>query len=207
MIRRPPRSTLFPYTTLFRSFRQSRSGGSAQSIIDRRAEAIAGDGSHRNAVRARRVKKAQIGEKVRSRLHEVAGGREIEIGPCRPTGKSSAEVERGFIGADAGGRKPKFCLRRVVRFELARRARAAASEGESGKARAERVLNRLDGDGAWAQKERLTSVARDTRRFNADLGRSRVDDPVDRSIEVGEQMLRTGWTDAARPIGRWLAKV
>src|SRR3712207_7083808 len=27
MIRRPPRSTLFPYTTLFRSFRQVRDGG------------------------------------------------------------------------------------------------------------------------------------------------------------------------------------
>src|SRR2546427_5730410 len=26
MIRRPPRSTLFPYTTLFRSFRDSRTG-------------------------------------------------------------------------------------------------------------------------------------------------------------------------------------
>src|SRR2546430_12116180 len=26
MIRRPPRSTLFPYTTLFRSFRQQRQG-------------------------------------------------------------------------------------------------------------------------------------------------------------------------------------
>src|SRR3712207_9454877 len=29
MIRRPPRSTLFPYTTLFRSLRQSQSGGGA----------------------------------------------------------------------------------------------------------------------------------------------------------------------------------
>src|SRR5687767_15542220 len=35
MIRRPPRSTLFPYTTLFRSLRRSR--GRAQAIQGRRA--------------------------------------------------------------------------------------------------------------------------------------------------------------------------
>src|SRR5438309_8628458 len=31
MLRRPPRSTLFPYTTLFRSYRIRRPGGSAGS--------------------------------------------------------------------------------------------------------------------------------------------------------------------------------
>src|SRR2546430_13677111 len=31
MIRRPPRSTLFPYTTLFRSFSQARIRGAARS--------------------------------------------------------------------------------------------------------------------------------------------------------------------------------
>src|SRR3712207_7580734 len=31
MIRRPPRSTLFPYTTLFRSVRRSRGGGRRSS--------------------------------------------------------------------------------------------------------------------------------------------------------------------------------
>src|SRR5689334_24550321 len=31
MIRRPPRSTLFPYTTLFRSFRQTAAGGRASA--------------------------------------------------------------------------------------------------------------------------------------------------------------------------------
>src|SRR3712207_7523632 len=36
MIRRPPRSTLFPYTTLFRSSPgvRSRSGGASQSLCD-----------------------------------------------------------------------------------------------------------------------------------------------------------------------------
>src|SRR2546430_3317019 len=34
MIRRPPRSTLFPYTTLFRSLRKSRSGGTDLQALD-----------------------------------------------------------------------------------------------------------------------------------------------------------------------------
>src|SRR5438874_8368628 len=39
MIRRPPRSTLFPYTTLFRSFgRRGVSGEGAPLPIERRAE-------------------------------------------------------------------------------------------------------------------------------------------------------------------------
>src|SRR3712207_6939336 len=34
MIRRPPRSTLFPYTTLFRSFTQERGAASAGLFLD-----------------------------------------------------------------------------------------------------------------------------------------------------------------------------
>src|SRR3712207_7326261 len=56
MIRRPPRSTLFPYTTLFRS-RQRQRGGSA-----RRAAAAAPGGAHRLPARepGRRVR-ADVG--------------------------------------------------------------------------------------------------------------------------------------------------
>src|SRR2546426_3803391 len=38
MIRRPPRSTLFPYTTLFRSRRRARRGLSRRRARQRRAE-------------------------------------------------------------------------------------------------------------------------------------------------------------------------
>src|SRR3712207_7182311 len=40
MIRRPPKSTLFPYTTLFRSFQPSRhrSGRALQRLIERAAD-------------------------------------------------------------------------------------------------------------------------------------------------------------------------
>src|SRR3712207_7861877 len=46
MIRRPPRSTLFPYTTLFRSPYQQRAVG-----VDQRVEDVVGAGpGHRQAV-------------------------------------------------------------------------------------------------------------------------------------------------------------
>src|SRR5256885_8717177 len=56
MIRRPPRSTLFPYTTLFRSRRRSRSLGVAGTLLpDRRGsnldEADEGDGPARSMAR------------------------------------------------------------------------------------------------------------------------------------------------------------
>src|SRR2546425_7053074 len=53
MIRRPPRSTLFPYTTLFRSaIAEVRGGrlyvspGASQAIVDACAVQSASDGSH-----------------------------------------------------------------------------------------------------------------------------------------------------------------
>src|SRR2546422_4680033 len=43
MIRRPPRSTLFPYTTLFRSHSQLRAHGADQLAANRQPEARAGE--------------------------------------------------------------------------------------------------------------------------------------------------------------------
>src|SRR2546422_8100529 len=51
MIRRPPRSTLFPYTTLFRSLRrQPRGAGQAGTGLSR----AAGDAGHRGAAAQQR---------------------------------------------------------------------------------------------------------------------------------------------------------
>src|SRR2546426_5806896 len=54
MIRRPPRSTLFPYTTLFRSVPEERGGlardlrrGQHQGVADRKGEMIAQSGKFR----------------------------------------------------------------------------------------------------------------------------------------------------------------
>src|SRR5438477_9710619 len=41
MIRRPPRSTLFPYTTLFRSIRDTSHRGSPGGLIQNRSQIVA----------------------------------------------------------------------------------------------------------------------------------------------------------------------
>src|SRR5256885_16083196 len=43
MIRRPPRSTLFPYTTLFRSYLTGFSGSSALLLVSQRAAVLITD--------------------------------------------------------------------------------------------------------------------------------------------------------------------
>src|SRR3989454_12136343 len=44
MIRRPPRSTLFPYTTLFRSARRQREpAGDQRAVLHRIAQLVGGD--------------------------------------------------------------------------------------------------------------------------------------------------------------------
>src|SRR5260370_27838054 len=54
MIRRPPRSTLFPYTTLFRS-------GGQQSKNDFRHHSNCGD-SHEDLMQGRRIQLQRLGE-------------------------------------------------------------------------------------------------------------------------------------------------
>src|SRR5438874_4647162 len=44
MIRRPPRSTLFPYTTLFRSLGHAGGGERGQRLVERRHRAAIGGG-------------------------------------------------------------------------------------------------------------------------------------------------------------------
>src|SRR2546430_11205943 len=54
MIRRPPRSTLFPYTTLFRSLQRNCPRGTARAAKTHRAAFQHGDGSHRFHFSSRR---------------------------------------------------------------------------------------------------------------------------------------------------------
>src|SRR3712207_6931548 len=72
MIRRPPRSTLFPYTTLFRSAHASAAAGAAAAA---RRSAICEDGgaSRRDAIRRgtmpSRTSRKKTPEKARSEEH------------------------------------------------------------------------------------------------------------------------------------------
>src|SRR2546430_7185324 len=50
MIRRPPRSTLFPYTTLFRSAAEGAVKGGGREILDIQAVPVADLGTHRDLV-------------------------------------------------------------------------------------------------------------------------------------------------------------
>src|SRR5256886_3021851 len=83
MIRRPPRSTLFPYTTLFRSQEEEPAGGRPRAgggrRDRRRREAFRGDGAPRRA------------HDVRSRVCGEAPG---APGPARGGGLAAAQPRR-----------------------------------------------------------------------------------------------------------------
>src|SRR5438034_5787839 len=57
MIRRPPRSTLFPYTTLFRS-RRSRSGDNAKGLVGQTAGSVSACNSGRRGYSWREDRKS-----------------------------------------------------------------------------------------------------------------------------------------------------
>src|SRR2546430_13373247 len=65
MIRRPPRSTLFPYTTLFRSARRDRARPGAQAApgvrrrADRKSRSAKREGSARAAARMREGRRSE----------------------------------------------------------------------------------------------------------------------------------------------------
>src|SRR5258708_24521561 len=67
MIRRPPRSTLFPYTTLFRSGR-GRQGWRGGARPARERPAVRPDRPRRDAAAARRLRGAQRSEEHTSEL-------------------------------------------------------------------------------------------------------------------------------------------
>src|SRR5687768_17943853 len=75
MIRRPPRSTLFPYTTLFRSASaartwHSRSNGSRNSALRRRLRFSASD-CRRRSGRLMKWRSEEHTSELQSRLHLV----------------------------------------------------------------------------------------------------------------------------------------
>src|SRR3712207_8473004 len=56
MIRRPPRSTLFPYTTLFRSAGQEPAGGAVEALVLRDPAPAVDEDDDREALPGREVK-------------------------------------------------------------------------------------------------------------------------------------------------------
>src|SRR3989475_709251 len=98
MIRRPPRSTLFPYTTLFRS---------ARAVVVRQDEPVRGD--ERGRAVGREAERAEPGSRQPGRVRpeavgllEVVEWRGVE-GPHLPRVEAPG-AERGGVEDDRGGR-------------------------------------------------------------------------------------------------------
>src|SRR2546429_6676276 len=73
MIRRPPRSTLFPYTTLFRSTKTSApSGQELVCTISARPRVGSGESAQKNLLR-RSLQLAQLSDRKSTRLNSSHG--------------------------------------------------------------------------------------------------------------------------------------
>src|SRR2546429_1121137 len=70
MIRRPPRSTLFPYTTLFRSPARGE-GGPRRDVAAARLRAAAGHAALAQGVRVAEPRSEEHTSELQSRLHLV----------------------------------------------------------------------------------------------------------------------------------------
>src|SRR2546422_9576339 len=90
MIRRPPRSTLFPYTTLFRSERKER--GAAQDAPERARGLAIGDGLGRDGVH--RPREGLRGERVEDRAHEIVDRDPADPLDAAADGPARAQTER-----------------------------------------------------------------------------------------------------------------
>src|SRR5260370_12422221 len=97
MIRRPPRSTLFPYTTLFRSGKKMKPFPNTQVNTEKAiaADAIALPGVSRERERVRRHGSRRIGKHIRARLAGLVG-----------RGRILCRLERGNNAGLNGVRAP-----------------------------------------------------------------------------------------------------
>src|SRR3712207_1505857 len=114
MIRRPPRSTLFPYTTLFRSDRAGDGGAAAVRALD---------GAPRAAARRPAEHQPRVAGLPPPRVlarPDLAGGRlvrRLDAGAARPGGRRRTAAPGGARRAGRG------LLRRVPRAAHRRTAR------------------------------------------------------------------------------------
>src|SRR5688572_32768072 len=99
MIRRPPRSTLFPYTTLFRS-RECELRGRAGGTRTRRAQGErAGEGHHRGVVERPRLAPGQKGHH----------GQEHAVGDRKSTRLNSSHSQISYA---------VFCLKKKKKKKI-----------------------------------------------------------------------------------------
>src|SRR2546422_6923156 len=94
MIRRPPRSTLFPYTTLFRSLRNTEPIRMGLGVGERRAGRL----FHHVAELARQAQISLAAHHARLDEHDVAADRRV----IHPRGHADLVLPRHALGVDPG---------------------------------------------------------------------------------------------------------
>src|SRR2546425_11603852 len=100
MIRRPPRSTLFPYTTLFRSLRRVRE---VEEVTRRKAERVA-PAALSGEVAQRREALLDVIETERQRMPGVTElGAAAHGWPGHRAGRATDPDRRGGAGVGEGG--------------------------------------------------------------------------------------------------------
>src|SRR5260370_27015193 len=122
MIRRPPRSTLFPYTTLFRSARPIRPRGEPSLLACRRGPLPR---EERQVLPVALFLEALHGDEAqRGRVHAVA-----LAGRRRPVVEDVPQVRVGVRGADLGARREQPAVLPLVDVPGLERSREARPAG------------------------------------------------------------------------------
>src|SRR6266516_6533202 len=158
MIRRPPRSTLFPYTTLFRPRRHPRPGAGAELLgvvvrplplrAGRAAAGLPRPGRRGGPVRRRRQPRpARRGPGLRARVQDLLP---VAVRPVSLAHRQTARAGAGLPAGNAGDRRARTGGRQDQRRGQ-RRSRLRRAPG--------RPARRRDRAGPRRHRERRMSVA------------------------------------------------
>src|SRR3712207_9590749 len=117
MIRRPPRSTLFPYTTLFRSLRAQHLAADRQALVEQRG--VFGHGGFAPSVRGNARAGGGAGQRVAGRppagrVPGKGGEGRCFLGGSRPN--TAKRTGRASGCGAAGGGRPSRYVRRAGRW-------------------------------------------------------------------------------------------
>src|SRR2546430_15085684 len=110
MIRRPPRSTLFPYTTLFRSARRPRQLGTRAAGAGPRLLERLGVGEERPQRRRERIDVAGGDDATGREPPHRLGGPPPGVGPPPPAPAPRPGQRAPLGGAPAALKDPQGCL-------------------------------------------------------------------------------------------------